>query len=152
MITITFYGLDQFVVGRLSKVLTPNVAKLYEVSEDEVNFHAPNMMVFHNGVEQTSWNVMIEVKAPLKVRVLQDQAAKLLLEGIGDVAINVQVIFNYYSQDDRYIKINDQYPRYITEDNLVGLDEEYEGYDEEIEEGEEEDQLYAGDIFKGLGD
>ena len=151
MITLTFYGLDQFVVGRLSKALTPNIAKLYEVSEDEVNFFSPNMMVFHNGVEQTSWNVTIEVKAPLKVKVLQDQVAKLLLEGIGDVAINLQVFFNYYSQDDRYTKINEQYPRYITEDNLVNYeDEEYDG--EELEEGEDEDQLYTGDIFEGLGD
>ena len=38
MITITIYGLDQFVVGRLSREMTPNLAKLYEVSEDEILF------------------------------------------------------------------------------------------------------------------
>lgn len=151
MITLTFYGLDQFVVGRLSKVLTPNIAKLYEVSEDEVNFFSPNMMVFHNGVEQTSWNVSIHVTAPLKVKVLQEQAAKVILAGIGDVAINLEVLFNYYSQDDRYTKINEVYPRYITEDNLVSYDED-EYADEEIQEGEGEDELYTGDIFEGLGD
>jgi hypothetical protein len=151
MITLTFYGLDQFVVGRLSKVLTPNIAKLYEVSEDEVNFFSPNMMVFHNGVEQTSWNVSIHVTAPLKVKVLQEQAAKVILAGIGDVAINLEVLFNYYSQDDRYTKINEEYPRYITEDNLVSYDED-EYADEEIQEGEGEDELYTGDIFEGLGD
>lgn len=151
MITITFYGLDQFVVGRLSKVLTPNIAKLYEVNEDDVNFNAPNMMVFHKGVEQTSWNVTIEVKAPLKLKCLQDQAAKVLLEGIGDVAINLEAYFTYYSQDDRYTKLNNEYPRYITEDNLVEYDDE-EYSDEELEEGEGEDQLFTGDIFQGLGD
>ena len=147
MITITIYGLDQFVVGNLSKELTPLVAKLYEVEEDEVNFIAPQSMLFHKGVEQTSWNILIQVHAPKKVSVLQDQMSQLMLYGIGDVAIHVAVEFYYYSQDDRYTKINPDYPRYIAADNLVDFETEYP---EDIEEGEGEDELYTGDIFEGL--
>ncbi|MFA7032839.1 MAG: hypothetical protein WC201_04690 [Bacilli bacterium] len=147
MITIIFYGLDQFVVGHLSKDLTPLVAKLYEVEEDEVNFIAPNCMVFHNGTEQTSWNIIIHVHAPMKVSVLQDTMANLLLNGIGEVAIHTAVEFYYYSQDNRYQKINDKYPRYITEENIVTSDESLES-DEDLEEGEDDDQIYTGDIFK----
>jgi hypothetical protein len=149
MITITIYGLDQFVVGNLSRELTPLVAKLYEVDEDEVNFIAPQAMVFHKGTEQTSWNILIRVNAPKKVSVLQDQMAELMLHGIGEVAIHVNVEFTYYSQDDRYTKINPSYPRYISEENLVDIDDEYP---EDIEEGEGEDELYTGDIFEGLRD
>lgn len=149
MITITIYGLDQFVVGNLSRELTPLVAKLYEVDEDEVNFIAPQAMVFHKGTEQTSWNILIRVNAPKKVSVLQDQMAELMLHGIGEVAIHVNVEFTYYSQDDRYTKINPSYPRYISEENLVGIDDEYP---EDIEEGEGDDELYTGDIFEGLRD
>ena len=149
MITITFYGLDQFVVGNLSRELTPLVAKLYEVDEDEVVFVATNAMVFHKGTEQTSWNILIHVTAPKKVSVLQEQMSQLMLHGIGEVAIHVTVEFYYYSQDDRYQKINPDYPRFITEENLVDVDEEY---DEDREEGEEDDQIYTGDIFEGLGD
>ncbi len=145
MITITIYGLDQFVVGRLSRELTPLVAKLYEVDEDEINFIAPNAMVFHKGVEQTSWNILIEVSAPLKVAVLQEQMSDLMLNGIGDVAINKTIIFKYYSQDSRVQKLNGAYPRYISEENLVDIEEdEYE----EREEGEGEDDIFTGDIFK----
>ncbi len=146
MINITIYGLDQFVVGRLSRELTPLVAKLYEIDEDEVNFIAPNAMVFHKGVEQTSWNILIEVSAPLKVSVLQDQMAELMLHGIGDVAIHKTVEFKYYSQDSRATKLNGAYPRYITEENLVDIDEDYE----EREEGEGDDEIFTGDIFEGL--
>lgn len=146
MINITIYGLDQFVVGRLSRELTPLVAKLYEIDEDEVNFIAPNAMVFHKGVEQTSWNILIEVSAPLKVSVLQDQMAELMLHGIGDVAIHKTVEFKYYSQDSRATKLNGAYPRYITEENLVDIDEDYE----EREEGEGDDEIFTGDIFQGL--
>lgn len=147
MITITIYGLDQFVVGNLSRELTPLVAKLYEVSEDDVIFLAPQTMVFHKGTEQTSWNILIHVNAPKKVSVLQDQMAELMLHGIGDVAINVAVEFYYYSQDDRYEKINESYPRWLSDENLVSIDDEYP---EDLEEGEEEDQIYTGDIFAGI--
>lgn len=149
MITVTIYGLDQFVVGNLSRELTPLVAKLYEVDEDEVIFIAPEAMVFHKGTEQTSWNILIKVNAPKKVYVLQDQMAQLMMHGIGEVAIHVTVEFTYYSQDDRYQKINPDYPRFIAEENLVDVDSEST---EDIEEGEEDDQIYTGDIFEGLGD
>ena len=149
MITVTFYGLDQFVVGNLSRELTQLVAKLYEVSEDDVIFIAPEAMVFHKGTEQTSWNILIKVNAPKKVSVLQDQMAQLMMHGIGEVAIHVTVEFTYYSQDDRYQKINDAYPRFLSEENLVDVDNEYP---EDLEEGEEDDQIYTGDIFEGLED
>jgi len=148
MITITIYGLDQFVVGQLSRELTPLVAKLYEVTEDDVIFIAPQALVFHKGTEQTSWNILVQVNAPMKVSVLQDQMAELMLHGIGEVAINKTVEFHYYSQDDRYQLINDDYPRFLSEENLV--DVEGEEYPEDIEEGEEDDQVFTGDIFEGI--
>lgn len=150
MIAIEILGLDQFVVGNLSRELTPLVAKLYEVSEEEVVFISPNTMVFHKGVEQTSWNIIIKVTAPKKVSVLQEQMSQLMLHGIGEVAIHVTVLFEYYSVDDKYQKINPDYPRYITEANLVDLEENEYDEDEDRESGEEDDEIYTGDIFEGL--
>ena len=149
MITITIYGLDQFVVGRLSREMTPNLAKLYETSEDNILFVAPQNMVFHKGVEQTSWNIIIHVNAPKKVSVLQDQVARLILESIGDVAINKSLEFYYYSEDNRYSKINENYPHFIATDNLVDIaEEDYE----DMEEGEGEDEIFTGDIFQNFHD
>ena len=148
MITVVIYGLDQFVVGRLSREMTPNLAKLYELSEDEILFVAPQNMVFHKGVEQTSWNIIIHVHAPKKVSVLQDQVAKLILESIGEVAINKLLEFYYYSEDNRYSKLNEAYPRFIAADNLVDI--ATEDYDEDMEEGEEDDEIYTGDIFEAF--
>ena len=145
MITVFIYGLDQFVVGRLSREMTPNLAKLYELSEDEIIFVAPENMVFHKGVEQTSWNIIIHVHAPKKASVLQDQVAKLILETIGDVAINKILEFYYYSEDNRYTKFNSSYPRFIATDNLVDIEEE--DY-EDMEEGDGENDIFTGDIFK----
>ena len=123
------------------------LSKLYELSEDEILFVAPENMVFHKGVEQTSWNIIIHVHAPKKVSVLQDQVAKLILESIGDVAINKILEFYYYSEDNRYSKLNEAYPRFIASDNLVDVaEEDYE----DMEEGEGEDEIFTGDIFQGF--
>ena len=145
MITVFIYGLDQFVVGRLSREMTPNLAKLYELSEDEIIFVAPENMVFHKGVEQTSWNIIIHVHAPKRAALVEEQVAKFILETIGDVAINKVIEFYYYSEDNRYTKLNEAYPRFIAADNLVDIEEE--NY-EDMEEGEGEDNIFTGDIFK----
>ena len=51
----------------------------------------------------------------------------------------------YYSEDNRYTKLNEAYPRFIAADNLVDIEEE--NY-EDMEEGEGEDNIFTGDIFK----
>lgn len=148
MINIFVYGLDQFVVGDVSRELSPLVAKLYELDENDVNFVAPNNMVFHNGVEQTSWRVIVEVHAPEEFDKFQNQAKDLLMHYIAQVAVHVEVTFVYYGYHDHFVKMNFEYPPYLTEENR----EEEEFYSEEIEEGEEDDQIYTGDIFAGLKD
>ena len=80
---------------------------------------------------------------------VQDDVATFLMNAIGEVAIHKTVEFYYYNEVNRYQKIHDQYPRYISEDNLVDTEQEY---DEDIEEGEDDDQIYTGDIFEGLKD
>ena len=146
MITLTINGLDQFVVGRLSREMTPALAELYECDQEEILFVAPESMVFHNGVEQTSWNAIVRVDAPMKVRVLEDQVAELIMRLVKGPTINVQVVFYYFSEDNFYELINDDYPRFIEDDNLVNI--ENESYRDDLEEGEGDDQIFTGDIFK----
>lgn len=147
MISIIFYGLDQFVVGRLSRELTPNIAKIYEVKEEDVIFVAPQNMIFHNGVEQTSWDLLIHIHAPKRSAMVQDDVAEYLIKAIGEVAIHKTIEFYYYVPENRYQKIHEDYPRFISDDNLVDMEQEY---DENMEEGEDEDQIYTGDIFKDV--
>lgn len=162
MITIKVYGLDQFVVGRYSREVTSQLAKLYEVDENEVNFIAPENMVFHNGVEQTSWNTIIEVHAPKRANLVQEEVANFLSVSLGDYAINVIIEFYYYDESNHYVRLNKKYPRYITEENVVNTDQEYDEYEDECDDEEcecghhhhhhyeepSEDELYTGDIFK----
>lgn len=147
MITVNIYGLDQFLVGDLSLPLGRDLAKLYELDEDDVNFIASNNMVFHAGAEQTSWRVFVEVNVPKKLEVLQDQARDIIVHHISQVAIHVEIIFRYYISDHHHLHINDEYPLYLEEKPEVDVQAEYP---DDIEEGEGEDEIYTGDIFEGL--
>ena len=147
MIIVFVYGLDQFLVGDLSVQLGKDLAKLYEVDEDDINFVAPNTMVFHKRAEQTSWRVIVEVSVPKKLEVLQEQAIQVIVHHIKQIAIHVEILFKYYLSDHHHLEINDDYPLYLEEQPDVEIDTEYP---DDIEEGEGEDEIYTGDIFEGL--
>lgn len=140
MVTISIYGLDQYTVGHYSKIHTKNLANLLEVNEDDVCFYAPNCYVFHNGVEQTSWNTIVKVNAPENCEANEAKIAKYLLETLKEFSINLAVEFYYYHRHHRYEHINSEYPRFIKEDNIVNADDEYD----------EDEELYEGNIFEGL--
>ncbi len=117
MITITILGLDPYLLKQLSREMTPQLVELYECGQDDIDFFAPEGLLIHNGIDQTSWNIEIRVNAPLKVKVLEKQAFEVIKGGLGNFCINAVVIFNYYSSDNRYEVIRDEYPRYMSEDN-----------------------------------
>ncbi len=139
MVTISIYGLDQYTIGHYSKDHTKNLANLFEVSEDNVSFYAPDAYVFHNGVEQTSWNAIVKVNAPEHCENNEKAIAKYLIETLKEFSVHLQVEFYYYHSHHHYEHINKDYPRFIKEDNLVNVEEdEYDG------------ELYEGNIFEGF--
>jgi hypothetical protein len=162
MITISVLGLDQYVVGHYSKDHTANVANLLETDEDSINFFAPESVVFHNGVEQTSWNTIVVVRAPQKYNVFEKKLAEYLLKTLSEFSINLEIQFEYFEEGRHYERLNPGYPRFIAEDNLVNP--EVEGVEEAEEDEEDEDepdprdradldindenQLYLGDALQ----
>ena len=162
MITISILGLDQFVVGHYSKDHSANIANLYETSDDLINFYAPNSMVFHNGIEQTSWNALVRVSAPSKYKPLEAKVADYILDTLSQFSINVEVEFEYFEQSVHYERINTDYPRFIAESNLVNEDDadKDDVFDDATDDDEEpdprdradlnpndENQIYLGNVF-----
>lgn len=139
MITISIYGLDQYVVGHYSKDHTKNLANLLEVEEKDIVFYAPNSYVFHNGVEQTSWNTIVKVNAPEQCETLEEKVAKYIMDTLKEFSINLAVEFYYYHKHHRYEYINKEYPRFITENNVVN-----------VEEDESDDELCEENMFEGF--
>lgn len=167
MITIQVYGLDQFVVGRYSRENTPNIAQAFECPEDDITFYAPEAMMFHNGVEQTSWNTLVVVLAPSKYRAVEKTVAETLAKSLSLFSINVDVVFQYYEEAAHYSYRNEQYPRFITTDEIRDDAASMQFGDEpELMEGEEdlaedgdpqvphveqvEEDIYLGDAFAGF--
>ncbi len=139
MITIDILGLDQYVTGTYSKNHSKNLASLFECSVDDISFYAPNSYIFHDGVEQTSWNTIVRIHAPERYVVFEKKIAKYILETLKEFAINISIEFYYYELEHHYAYNNEKYPHFLSDDNLVNVEEET------LEEGEE---LYEGNIFE----
>ncbi len=132
MITISILGLDQYIVGHYSKEHTLNLANLFEVGDEKISFYAPNAYIFHNGVEQTSWDTIVRVNAPCKFRIFEDKVSKYLIQTLKEFTINLSVEFYYYEDENRHEYVNNEYPRFLKEDNLVNVEEETLAEGEEL--------------------
>ena len=139
MITIRIYGLDSYAVGHYSKDHTENLAQLFETKEENICFVASDEFVFYKGVEQTSWQALVTVIAPEKYEPLEKQVANYLLKTLTEFSIHVQIVFEYFHGHHEHEFTNKDYPRYIKDENLVN-----------VEEDDEDDELYEGNIFEGM--
>ena len=154
MITISILGVDPYLVRQISKAMTGPIASLYETSKDNINFYAPECLYIHDGVEQNTWNVLIRVHAPLKVKVLEEEAVEVIKEFVKDACVNLAIEFYYYSSDNRYEFVDPTHPRFMTEENLVTYEEDDSCDccdDESCEEDEGNyEEPYLGNVFENL--
>ena len=173
MITIQVLGLDQFVVGRYSREHTPNLAQLFETEEDEIVFFVFYAMVFHKGVEQTSWNTLVIIRLSEKYHPLEAAVADYLDKTLRLFTINLHVEFAYVEEEHCHLYVNPQYPRYITTaestedeytfefgdmpDQLEGdisieedEHEHHHHHHHHDDEEEEKDEVYLGNAFEGF--
>ena len=139
MIIINCYGLDQYSVGHYSKNHTSNLAQLFETKEENIVFVAQDEFVFQNGIEQTSWQALIKVEAPEKYEPLEEKVASYLLKTMVDFAVHVRVVFEYFHGHHEHEFVNKEYPRFITKNNVV-----------DVEEADEDEELFEGNIFEGM--
>ncbi len=142
MITVSIIGLDQFVIADYSAEVTSRLANIYEIDESEILFIAPQAMVIHNGVDQTSFNVIVKVEASREFEVFEKLVYKFIVETLKKYVIHMHVKFIYHDEDNSYDFINDDYPLYITDSNTVNVDDDYS--EEDIE------NVYTGNIFENL--
>lgn len=161
MINILVLGLDPHPVRQYSLDHTANLANLFETSPAEINFVYVESTVFHAGVEQPSWNVIVIVRCDEKYHPLQEAVASYILKTMTLFGINVEVDFEFTHAHHVHEFVNPEYPRFILEENIhqmeVELDEaEQEAFDklahdhhhhEEDEEEEPEEEIYLGDAF-----
>jgi len=157
MITISILGLDQYVTGRYSRENTANIANLLETSEEDVNFYAPNSVIFHAGAEQTSWHTEVRVRAPKRFEPFEKKLADYLLSSLGLFTIGVFITFEYYDEERAYCAHNDDYPLYLDADHIVdvegdsddGSDDDCDPADHPELDPDNPEEIYLGDAFAG---
>ena len=143
MITISILGLDQYAIGTYSAEHTKNLANLFEIKTSDISFYAPNCFMYHEGVDQTSWNTLIRIHAPRQFDQFEHKITTYLFKTLADIAINIAVEFYYYDQNNRHERINKEYPRFITDANVVEIEDKHE---------HDDDELFDGNIFEGIED
>ncbi len=148
MVILKFSGLDMFLVGEFNKEIHSKVAACYGLEDEDVIFQASDSFLFYKGVEQTSFNLLIEVNAPEEYVDSEEMLASILLEASKNFSVHVRVLFSYYDPTHYYERINKDYPEYITEMQEVDVDDSE--YDEDGEYDEE--SLYTGNVFEDFED
>jgi hypothetical protein len=121
-------------------------------------------MVFHAGVEQTSWNTIVIVKrAGTRKRRFEAKVADYLIKTLSEFTINLEVEFEYFEEGRHYEHINSSYPRFIaerissmskargrrSEDDSDEDDEEPDPRDRADLDPNDPNQIFLGNAFEG---
>ena len=123
MIIVTLKGADVFLSGEVERALFPTLAKVYNVDENELILHAQDGYLYHDGMDQTSFNLLVEIVAPEDYVDSEEMVASILMESSKNYSVHVRILFSYYDSTHYYERVNKDYPEYITEMQKVEVDE-----------------------------
>lgn len=159
MITIFSFGIDPYSLTNLSRDITPQLSNLFEVEPSDINFYASEGLFVHAGEIQNSWYTFIKVVLPKKLKIFQKEAAEIISNYYKYIVIHLEIVFEYYLEEEREVFINSEYPLYLNEKNSVVAEDEIE-FDDSIseddddyeEDSNEDDDLFTGDAFANIRD
>lgn len=136
MINILLKGVDEFLGAHVEKALVPAVAKVLKIKEDEIFVTCLHSMIYHQGVDQTSFHMIVTFEMTRQYKKSELELVELVLNLSKNFSVHAHVNFNYLSQDF-YSRIDEKYPLFVTKSNEVNIEEN----------DEDEDEIYLGDIF-----
>ena len=137
MINIVLKGVDEFLGADVEKVLLPKVAKVLQVSMDEVLLTCMHSMIYHGGLDQTSFHMIVTFEMEEKYRKFEKELIKCVFEVSKNFSVHSHVNFLYLTPTSSYI--DEEYPLYVTESNRVI-----------IEDDENEEEVYTGNMFSNF--
>lgn len=135
MINIVLKGVDEFLGAEVEKDFAPQVSKILHVSPDDVVVTCLHSMIFHGGVDQTSFHMIVTFEMEDEYKKYEEELVEFILSASKNFSVHAHVNFFYLS--DTKSRIDNDYPLFVTEKNEVVLESE------EVEE----EEIYTGDIF-----
>lgn len=136
MIIIKCYGVDPFVTAAYSKKYIPLVKERFKIA-DEFVVIAPDEYIYHDGVEQTSWQAILEVIISPIYKAIEKELAHALISYFSEEVINIRLYFNYIDDKSFYTLENKDYPPFII-DKDGQVDQEVEPFTGNVFEDIEE--------------
>lgn len=142
MIILTLKGADVYLAGEIERAIIPGLSKIYRVSENELIVHATDGYLYHDGMDQTSFNLLVKVECAEKYENFENDSANYILKVMSNYAVHTRVYFTYFKNDSMYERINEEYPLFVNSSNVVDFEQENEA----------DVEVYDGNIFEEYED
>lgn len=144
MINVILYGVDEFLAKHIEERFSPEIARICEVNTNQVILTCVHSMIYHGGVDQTSFHMQILVELNEEFREFEEDLAYFILKASKEFSVHAHLDFKYV-EDEGYERIDENYPLYISKSNEVSLhvDDDFDDYDDEDNEDEEVDDIFA---------
>ncbi len=149
MITVSLLGMDYYQAIDVTKKIHSKLVEIYRCKDEDLVFFAPESFIIHDGIEQTSFRLNIKVEAPEMYMDRESEVREALFDSLKDVAIHFRLLFTYFDPEHEYLKIDDTYPEYMTENNVVKAEDSHDHEEEDDDQSysEEYEEPYMGDII-----
>ena len=150
MITVSLLGMDYYHAIDVTKKIHSRLVEIYRCKDEDLVFFAPESFIIHDGIEQTSFRLNIKVEAPEMYMDKESEVRDALFDSLKDVAIHFRLLFTYFDPEHEYLKIDDTYPEYMTENNVVKAEDAHDHDHEDDDDqsySEEYEEPYMGDII-----
>lgn len=144
MIVVKLLGIDQYQAGELVRDIHSSVAEILETDPTNVVFYAPDSFIYYKGVDQTSYQLDVEIQLPMKYHPLEERINDCLVKLLKESHVHIRVLFDYFEEEHEHLYIDEEYPRFMTEDNMAHF--EYEENDHNHHKNEKED-IFLGNAF-----
>jgi hypothetical protein len=142
MITLTFYGLNMYALGDLSSVLLNRLSQTLKIEEKLITLRAIESMIFYKGIDQNTWEVMVDIRMLESMKQHEQKIMQLLQDVLKEQTIHLTCDFIYVKESSRVQFISNDYPRYITDDNQVIVGHTHE----------KTTDVFTGNIFQNVQD
>lgn len=143
MINVTLKGIDIYLAGEFDREIHSKLASLFHVRSEEIITTALESLVFHQGVDQTTYQLVIKFELPECYRQYEKVVADYVLSASQDFSVHTLCYFIYVKEENIYERIDEDYPRFMDEKNIVEYDEN------DSNEGEEQ-EIFTGNIFQNF--
>lgn len=140
---IEIFGLDHYVIARLSRQLHQPIIKLTNLDVKDLFFSSHETMLFHHGVDQNAWHTHVLIHLSQSLKSYQEALMKMIQAALLEHTVHLHVQFIYLEANQQYRLMQESYPDFVSEKNQVEVEIEPEEAQPLTQE------IYHGNVFAG---